>query len=227
VCVLSSFYSRLVPSDTRRRVALVGLLVMLISALALSAAAYRMAHLPLDPQILRFIQSLSAPWVDFLIEPVIFLGQRHVAVISVFILAVWLALARRWEEVFAFLAVLLLDGAVQVIKATIGRARPPEDLLHLVSGASAGPGFPSGHVYHAVVFWGLFLVLVVSRFSNPWLRGSAICIVVALIVLTALSRIYLGVHWPSDVAGSIAMGVPSVIVVSYLSRKLKMYRIRG
>ena len=196
--VLNNLYSRLVSPDTRRRVALVGLLVMLISALALCIAAYRMAHLPLDPQILRFIQSLSAPWVDFLIEPVIFLGQRHVAVISVFILAVWLTSARRWQDGVAFMAVLLLDGVVQVIKVSIGRDRPPEDLLNLVGGAS-GPGFPSGHAYHAVVFWGLFVVLVVSRVSNPWLRRSAIGIVMALIALTALSRIYLGVHWPSDV----------------------------
>ncbi len=73
--------------------------------------------------------------------------------------------------------------------------------------------FPSGHTLRAVVLYG-FLSVIVARplsLSRRWLPyGVAVLVAVAV----ALSRLYLGVHWLSDVLGSIALGLAWVAVLA-------------
>ena len=198
----------------------VGLWLMLLIALALSVSASVMSRLPGDLHIVRWTQSLSTPWLDNVMEMMSFLGQDHIVVGSILILAVGLALARRWQEGLAFLSALLLDGMLLMIKVLIDRPRPPEELVSVIDSAS-GFSFPSGHVYHAVLFWGLLLALVVIRLSRPWLRRGMALLLVALIFLIAVSRVYLGAHWPSDVLGSVTLGIPSVALLFYMCQRLK------
>jgi undecaprenyl-diphosphatase len=89
-----------------------------------------------------------------------------------------------------------------VMKAVVDRDRP--DFERLVAGN--GPSFPSGHVMAAVALWGL-MPLVVSLYTRRraiW--WASVAIAGALIVAIAASRVYLGVHWFSDVTGGLIVG---------------------
>ena len=194
--------------------------IMLLIALALSVSASGVSRLPGDLQIVRWIQSLSTPWLDNVMEMMKFLGRDYVVVGSILILAAGLALARRWQEGLAFLSALVLEGMLLLIKVIVDRPRPPEELVSVMDSAS-GLSFPSGHAYHAVLFWGLLLALVVIRLSRPWLRRGMALLLVASIFLTAVSRVYLGAHWPSDVLGSVMLGIPSVALLFYMCQRLK------
>ena len=95
------------------------------------------------------------------------------------------------------------------MKLFFARVRP--DLVaHLDPIAS--PSFPSGHANNAAVVYILFIMLV-PQARRPWWQFAA----AAMIVLTGLSRIMLGVHWPTDVLGgwmlgtSFALGAAAVI----------------
>jgi undecaprenyl-diphosphatase len=88
------------------------------------------------------------------------------------------------------------------VKALVDRDRP--DFERLVAGN--GPSFPSGHVMAAVALWGL-MPLVVSLYTRRravW--WASVAIAGGLIAGIAASRVYLGVHWFSDVTGGLIVG---------------------
>lgn len=88
------------------------------------------------------------------------------------------------------------------MKEIVGRSRP--DLERLVDGT--GPSFPSGHVLASVAVWGLLPVLVALFTSRRGLWWVSVGVSVMLVGLIGLSRIYLGVHWFSDVVGGLVVG---------------------
>lgn len=96
-------------------------------------------------------------------------------------------------------------GAVllsSVDKLLVDRPRPPVHHLEHVTSAS----FPSGHSTQSSAFYGtLLLIFLCSRPTRPHALLAAIA-TVGLVLAIALSRVYLGVHYPSDVAGGVLLG---------------------
>jgi undecaprenyl-diphosphatase len=138
------------------------------------------------------------------------LASTPVAIASVLTLAAGLSLARRFlDSAIALFGGLGFDSLIQGLKWAVARPRPPDGLVRVLEIGSSG-SFPSGHTYHAVLLSGLLLVLLVFRVHRPWLRRALTTLLVALALLIAVSRVYLGAHWPSDVLGGIALGIPSV-----------------
>ncbi len=90
------------------------------------------------------------------------------------------------------------------INRSVARPRPPAS-LHLVG--AGGYAFPSGHTTTATIGYGLLAVLLAGLLSRASAVKRAIVVVaVVLAVGVGLSRIYLGVHWPTDVLGGWALG---------------------
>jgi undecaprenyl-diphosphatase len=105
----------------------------------------------------------------------------------------------------AFAVAVSLAGAILIsdaVKLLVSRSRPPVEHLQAVSGSS----FPSGHATQASAFWfSLGLALRVARVA-PLLTGVAAGLALALVLAVALSRIYLGVHYPADVVAGVLLG---------------------
>jgi undecaprenyl-diphosphatase len=115
--------------------------------------------------------------------------------------AVLLFLAgRRWAALYFVLVSALSAGAVQLLKALFGRARPEDILVHVDPGS-----FPSGHVANAATV----AVALALIFQRTWLWVLA----VAWIVLMALSRTYLGAHWVSDTVGGAVLGAAAAVLL--------------
>lgn len=112
--------------------------------------------------------------------------------------------ARRCHSLALTLAVAVLGRpAVEFgVKDLVGRARP--DINRMVDGT--GFSHPSGHVLAAVALWGLLppLVALVTH-RRSWWWASVVASGV-LIVGVSLSRVYLGVHWPTDIVQGWLMG---------------------
>lgn len=209
-----------------QRTTLTWLAFLLLIALAVAISAALMSRLPGDLLLTRWVQSLATPWLDDVMEAVTTLSGRLVSVLTITVLAAGLVLVRRWQEGAAFLGIFALNGLLAGIKWVVDRPRPSEELVRVLeSGTSSS--FPSGHAYHAVVFGGLLLVFLVVRIRPVWLRRSVTVLLVGFIVLSGVSRVYLGAHWPSDVLGSVALGIPSVALLSYLCRRLKRAGMKG
>jgi len=103
---------------------------------------------------------------------------------------------------------------VQIITRVVGRSRPPVDLM--LYGPDMTFSFPSGHVLGVADFFLILTFLVFSRRNNPRMAAVSYTVATLLVVATALSRLYLGYHWTSDVLASMALSlviVGSVIAV--------------
>lgn len=92
-------------------------------------------------------------------------------------------------------------GAVQLLKALVGRPRPSWPYTYAALPSEA---FPSGHAACAVAVWGLLALLVARRV--PGARTAAPLGAALLAAVAGASRIYLGVHFPSDVLGGWLVG---------------------
>nr|WSW70735.1 phosphatase PAP2 family protein [Streptomyces sp. NBC_00995] len=135
------------------------------------------------------------------------------ALITVAVVVLWLRGARVlavWVAVTTVVSSLLQQG----IKAAVGRERPrwpdPVDSAHYAA-------FPSGHAMTAVVSCGLVLWLLRRSGCRPWIRRAALAAAGISVLGVGLTRLYLGVHWPSDVLGGWLLGAALVAfaTVSY------------
>ncbi len=110
---------------------------------------------------------------------------------------------KKWRGVAQTVFVLLLASLSNtLLKRFIDRARP--DLEHLVSVETLS--YPSGHAMSAMAFYG-FVIYLIFRFKiNRFLKVAIILLLVLMILAIGLSRIYLGVHFPSDIAGGYIAG---------------------
>ncbi|MFI6647104.1 phosphatase PAP2 family protein [Streptomyces sp. NPDC050529] len=124
------------------------------------------------------------------------------ALIAVAVVVLWRRGARMlaaWVAVTSLVSSLLQQG----IKAAVGRERPrwpdPVDSAHYAA-------FPSGHAMTAVVSCGLLLWLLYRSGARPWIRRTASAAAGISVIGVGLTRLYLGVHWPSDVLGGWLLG---------------------
>ncbi len=112
--------------------------------------------------------------------------------------------ARRCRALALALAVAVLARSPleYIIKEAVGRERP--DILRLLDGT--GPSHPSGHVLAAVTLWGLLPPLVALVTDRRWMWWSATAVAAVLIAGIGASRVYLGVHWFSDIIQGLLLG---------------------
>ncbi|MFF9092848.1 phosphatase PAP2 family protein [Streptomyces sp. NPDC014802] len=119
--------------------------------------------------------------------------------------AVWLLWRRAawWTAAWLVTATALATVVQQALKAAVGRPRPvwpdPVDSAHYAA-------FPSGHAMTATVVCGLLLWLVHAYGAGPALRRTALGVAAVSVVGVGLTRVWLGVHWASDVVGGWLLG---------------------
>jgi undecaprenyl-diphosphatase len=122
-------------------------------------------------------------------------------------------LIRRNYQLTAYLVVtglgaLALDPAVKLL---VGRLRP---MVPAPVTTAPGFSFPSGHTLNATVFYGVMLLIFLPIIPRR-LRKLATGLVVAIVLLVGISRVALGVHYPSDVAGGWLLGVAWLAITTH------------
>ena len=144
------------------------------------------------------------------------IGGQPFAVGSIFAVAAGLMLLRRPADAVIVLLSLALLFVGHELKQVVDRPRPEYVLLGLEPGS---PGFPSGHSMYALIFGGLLIYLAGQYLPSLLLKRSSQYCLAALILAMGASRVYLGVHWPSDVIGGFLYGglaLVGLIALRYL-----------
>jgi undecaprenyl-diphosphatase len=119
-----------------------------------------------------------------------------------------LAIARRYADVAMVFGGLAVVGLGSGLKLLVDRPRPEYQIIEPLE---SGLSFPSGHSLLAVILGGV-LVYLVGQWVRPLLLRRAIQAGLILIVIgMGASRVYLGVHWPSDVIGSYVLGMMALV----------------
>jgi undecaprenyl-diphosphatase len=133
---------------------------------------------------------------------------------------------RGWRR-GAVLVLVTLAGSVALdlgLKVLFARVRPQAVYDYYPTPSSFS--FPSGHALVAVCFFGGIAVLLTHRLETRVVQTLVWLVSVAVILLIGISRIYLGVHYPTDVIGGFSVGVVWVAAVA-LGDRLAEHRRRG
>lgn len=103
----------------------------------------------------------------------------------------------------------------QLLKRIIARPRPIEHRLIDETGYS----FPSGHSMVSMAFYGFLIYLSYQKIKNPYIK-TIVCILLSIIILLiGLSRIYLGVHYPSDVIAGFCISLSYLALFTSIAKK--------
>lgn len=173
---------------------------------AMAALVVTGATEALDRALLEAVRApeLAGPLAP--LGPITELGSTWaVTIVAAIVVAVGLAVGPWLHAVIGAAVIGLASLGTSLIKVSIARDRP--ELLEPII-LERGFSFPSGHAALGMVAYGVLAVLVSRSRLVPSVRRAIIAGLAALIVLIGLSRVWLGVHFPTDVlAGWLAGGV--------------------
>lgn len=130
---------------------------------------------------------------------------------------------RGWNISIQVLIVLTTTALLNVIlKFFINRTRPED--VQLIE--AAGLSFPSGHSMGSMAFYGFIIYLIWLHFRSPSLKIGLSVLMAVIILLIGFTRIYLGVHYPSDVAAGFAAGLSWLAICIWIFNWLNHRRLR-
>lgn len=179
------------------------------TCLALAAvwlAMLRFGTGALDRQVYGLLYAGHRPVLAVIAHALTALGEPTVLVAAGFLVAGWLWWRQQGRLALALMLVVLIGrGLSEVQKYAIARVRPALE-PHLV--VVKTPSFPSGHATSSMIF---YLTLALALAPTGGRRPAAACAVL-LSLLIGISRVMLGVHWPSDVIGGWAFGALWVLL---------------
>ena len=163
--------------------------------------------LPWDEPITRWLVELRTPTMNSIVRKISFLGSTRVVLVVAGVAALFAAKRCPRLAVAIVLIALFRPMAEFILKEVVSRPRP-EESERLVRGV--GYSFPSGHPLAAAASWGLLplvLALYTKRRAVWWASAIAVW---TLALLISMSRVWLGVHYTSDVVAALVLSVLGV-----------------
>lgn len=163
----------------------------------------------LDGPVTGELAERRDPVLTKIMKWVTWLGNRGVVLAAMALASASIWLVRKEEGPALFLASSVIGGyaASSVIKDLVHRMRPPGAIVH-----ASGGSFPSGHALASVTLYGALAIVIWKMSARTLPRFSALGAAAFLVLAIAFSRVYLGVHWPSDVVGGAFLGAVWVTV---------------
>jgi membrane-associated phospholipid phosphatase len=183
-------------------VGLVACLVVLLVLSWLFQEVWEKESFQFDTTLLLWIHQWSNPWLDRLMMGVTRLGNPEIVVGVVVGTLFWLWRSRLYSALTLF-AIACLGALIlnQELKLLFAKPRPQLWSSQIVETTFS---FPSGHALGSLVLYGFIGYLLAHQF--PEIAGWSYAIAVFLIAGIGFSRLYLGVHWPTDVIAGYGIG---------------------
>lgn len=171
-----------------------------------------------DASVREYVHTFANPILTDVMRALSFVGSTVflVSLGSILIIIFFVTKHRRRAIVFMITTV----GAsilIWLLKHTFQRPRPePYFRISLPNSDS----FPSGHSLGSFCFYGALAAIIINRTEKRWLKISTVICAALLILLIGISRIYLGVHYPSDVLAGFSIGFIWVTTIAIIDKLL-------
>ena len=195
----------------------IGLVLLGINA-ALGYVVAVYGPLPGDVWALSEFQSLNNSFISNAAILAQWVGRTDVIAGSLAASWIFFLIVGWMRELGASIMIPLADLAGQAVKILVGRDRP--DLALSVLGSDSY-GFPSGHTIHAVVFLGFAMYLADLHLHVLWFRRLVQIWIGILVIVVSAGRVYIGVHWPSDVIGGVSFGLLFLLAAIWIVKGSK------
>ena len=128
----------------------------------------------------------------------------------------------RWYSIKVPVVALSSLLLMFILKTIFHRDRPLTPLLE----AARGYSFPSGHATMSITFYGLLIYIVWHSIKNTWVKWSLIVLLILLINFIGVSRVYLRVHYASDVLAGFCVGLMWLLLSLWILKKIETFSRR-
>lgn len=201
-------------------------IVLFITALLLFAYLIRevvvLQETGFDESVFAFLQSFVSERNNDVVVFFTNLGSHRVLIPAYLVLiAFFLVKKHKWYSIkipaIALSSLALMFG----LKYLFGRERPDVPLLFEAEGLS----FPSGHAIFSITFYGLLIYIIYNLVKKGWFKWPIIVLLAMLILIIGFTRVYLRVHYATDVIAGFCVGfLWLVFAVQVLNRMEKFSR---
>ena len=158
--------------------------------------------LSIDKTIQTFSNILHSPILDQTMISITKIGNTYESLLIFIVFTIFLISKRRKNSFYFFTIVTALGTILpEIIKNLIERVRPVSNLL-----IETGYSFPSGHATISTVFFFSSIFIIAPHIKNFFSKITFLTCTSIIFPLVAISRIYLSVHWISDVLAGILLG---------------------
>ena len=186
------------------------ILVLLFLIITLGVITNYGPLMSIDKTIQTFSSTLHSPTLDQTMLSITKIGNTYESLLIFIVFALFL-ISKRKKDTFYFLTIITGLGAIipEIIKILTERIRPVSNLL-----TETSYSFPSGHATLSTIFFFSSIFIIAPIIKNNFSRIIFIICISIIFPIVALSRIYLSVHWNSDVLGGILLGSICYLLVS-------------
>jgi membrane-associated phospholipid phosphatase len=180
-------------------------LVCLVLFFGLTAAVLTGVADTWDRTLMLALADRRAPWLTWWMKLLSVAGSGLIEIPLALLLILGLVLRKRKVEAWWYAAAALSGWALSgLAKLAVHRPRP-----HVIPRLMHGAGwfsYPSGHSMLAPIIFGLGIIVWAAPWPSPALRRAALVLAALFALSIGFSRVYLGVHYPSDVLGGLLLG---------------------
>ena len=207
---------------------LVVLAIFIGSLIAFVLITRRIFHLKnekLDFQVFDALEPYVNETNNNIMLAITFLGKHDFLIpANLALIAYFLFIKKhKWYSIKVPAIALSSLALMFILKNLFGRARPLIPLLEEARGLS----FPSGHALMSITFYGLLIYLAWKNLENKSLKWSIIGFLLVLILLIGFSRIYLRVHYTTDVMAGFATGFLWLVFSIWMTNRMEKYSKRN
>lgn len=178
-------------------------------------------HKPFDMMIFEKLNPVVNNVNNQVMSFITFLGKHQFLIPANLLLIFYFLLVTRqnWFSIRVMTIAISSLVLMLLLKQLFQRKRPLSPLLKAAKGLS----FPSGHAIMAVTFYGLLIYILQHSVAVDWIKWIATILIVVLILLIGFSRVYLRVHYASDVAAGFVIGLLWLIISLAVLKWLEGY----
>jgi undecaprenyl-diphosphatase len=200
--------------------------MLLLGAIGLAVVAAGPGTVPGDVGIARAVQRPPSGTIDTMASVASLIGADFPSATVIAVIGVGLLIFLGRRDLALFLgAAAALRALGPVLKVLIASPRPSAEAVLIVA-KSDGLGFPSGHAFGAALLYGAIAIIAPQVVADRLASRAIQVFSVALMTLIALSRVRLGVHWPSDVVGGLLFGLGAVCLLQAVFLTWRQAQVR-
>jgi membrane-associated phospholipid phosphatase len=209
-------------------VELVIVLILFICALVIftviAYGVFKLQYQQFDFIVFDKVARLVTPGMTGFIRGITFFGNHMFLIPANLVLVIYFLFVRKHKWYSIRVPVVAIGGVIlmALLKEIFNRPRPLIPLLAPVKGLS----FPSGHAMMSVSFYGLLIFLVWENITNRTLKWVLTILLLLFILLIGFSRIYLRLHYFSDVIAGFAAGIIWLTVSLWTIRRFELFSKR-